>query len=92
MKLIWNRGFNFVGRTGVALFAFVLFIHSSTKNAANTNNAAEVEAIGSAMAVGNDHLLGTDTAGFPLEPLSRLDNNNQLTGVEVNENGDSENE
>ena len=42
MKPIWNRTFNFFGRTGVALFALVLFIHGSTKNSTNENSAAEV--------------------------------------------------
>ena len=51
MKNFWNRAFTLVGRTGVALFALVLFIHGSTKNVTNETNAAEVEAIGSLMAV-----------------------------------------
>ena len=45
MKLIWNRVFNFVGRVGVALFALVLFIHGSTKNSTNVNNAAEEDIV-----------------------------------------------
>ena len=41
MENFLNRVLNCVGRTGVALFALVLFIHGSTKNSTNENNAAE---------------------------------------------------
>ena len=54
MKNFWNRAFTLVGRTGVALFALILFIHGSTKNATNVNNDAELEVLGDVMAVGDE--------------------------------------
>ena len=54
MKNFWNRAFTLVGRTGVALFALILFIHGSTKNSTNVNNDAELEVLGDVLAVGDE--------------------------------------
>ena len=54
MKNFWNRALNFVGRTGVALFAIILFIHGSTKNSTNVNNDAELEVLGNVMSVADE--------------------------------------
>ena len=65
MKNFGNRAFTLVGRTGVALFALILFIHGSTKNSTNVNNDAELETLSDLMAVGDEfelseRLLATD--------------------------------
>ena len=70
MKPIWNRTFNFIGRTGVALFAIILFIHGSTKNSTNETSAVEVEAIGSIMAVADEFELSARLQDSPVAEKS----------------------
>ncbi len=58
--------FNFIGRVGVALFALVLFIHGSTKNATNENNDAELEAVSGIMAVADEFELSARLIDSPV--------------------------
>ena len=54
MENFLNRVLNCVGRTGVALFAIILFIHGSTKNSTNVDNVAEIEAVGSVISIADE--------------------------------------
>ena len=62
--------FNFIGRTGVALFALVLFIHGSTKNSTNVNNDAGLEILGDVMAVADEFELSARLQDFPVAEKS----------------------
>lgn len=85
MKHSWNRVFNCIGRVGIAIFALVLFIHGSTKNSTNINNAAEIETIGSMMAVQDEfemseRLLAADESAAESEPFT---NAFKITEIEI---------
>ena len=66
MENFLNRVLNCVGRTGVALFAIILFIHGSTKNSTNVNNAAGLETLSDLMAVGDEFELSARLMDSPV--------------------------
>ena len=70
MENFLNRVLNCVGRTGVALFAIVLFIHGSTKNSTNVNNAAEIEAVGSVISIADEFELSARLQDSPVAEKS----------------------